>query len=121
MPSTIWERLLILKGDRSLKEFAALLDIPPSTLYYYLNGREPSLSSLRRVCEKLNVSEEWLLTGNGPLLKNKEDKLPEVIELIVKFLKENWQKWSIKKRHWFEVQFKNLFPEFNEWLKKQIL
>lgn len=50
-------RLLILKGSRSVKDFAQLLDLPTSTVYYYMNGRTPSLSFITRVCNKLNVRE----------------------------------------------------------------
>ncbi len=110
------KRLLLLKGNRSIKEFAESLGLPVSTVYYYLNGREPALSFLLRVANRMNVSEEWLLTGRGNIFKEKKDEAIE-IEQVLEFLKRNWEKWSVKKRHWFEVHFKQLLPEFEIWLK----
>lgn len=54
----IIRRLNILKGNRSVKAFAEDLGLPVSTVYYYSNGREPSLSFLLRIANKMNVNEE---------------------------------------------------------------
>ncbi len=116
----ISERLKILKGNRSLNEFAKELNIPSSTLHYYFNGRTPTISFLLKVCSKLNVREEWLLLGEGPIFKeheslsNDEDRL----NAILKFVKEKWQILSDKERNWFEVQLKRMFPDFPDGLKE---
>lgn len=113
----IRSRLLILKGSRSIKDFADLLDLPTSTVYYYMNGRMPSLSFIMRVCNKLNVREEWLIKGEGPIFR--EETGGEMLNHILEYLKENWDRWSEKKRHWFEVNFRQTFPDFEEWLIKR--
>lgn len=110
-------RLLLLKGSRSIKEFATLLDLPTSTVHYYLNGRMPSLSFIIRVCNRLNVREEWLINGSGPIFK--EEIGDDILNHILEYLKENWDKWNEKKRHWFEVHFRQILPEFEEWLLKR--
>jgi transcriptional regulator with XRE-family HTH domain len=110
-------RLLMLKGSRSIKDFAGLLGLPTSTVYYYLNGRTPSLSFILRVCNRLNVREEWLINGNGPIFR--EGRGDDIINHILEYLRENWDSWSEKKRHWFEVHFRKTFPEFDEWLIKR--
>lgn len=110
-------RLLILKGAISIKDFARLLDLPTSTVYYYMNGRPPSLSFIMRVCNKLNIREEWLINGNGPVFREKTED--DMLNHILEYLKENWDKWTEKKRHWFELHFKQIFPEFEEWLLRR--
>ncbi|MFN3740568.1 MAG: helix-turn-helix domain-containing protein [Thermodesulfovibrionales bacterium] len=116
----IIRRLNILKGNRSVKAFAEDLGLPVSTVYYYFNGREPSLSFLLRIANKMNVSEEWLLTGKGKIFKDKDGEVFD-IEDILEFLKKNWYKWSEKKRQWFKINFEELFPEFKLWLKKELM
>lgn len=113
----IRSRLLILKGQRSIKDFANLLDLPTSTVYYYMNGRMPSLSFIMRVCNKLNVREEWLIKGDDPIFR--EETGDYMLNHILEYLKENWDRWSEKKRHWFEIHFRQTFPEFEEWLLKR--
>lgn len=110
-------RLLILKGSRSIKDFARVLDLPVSTVYYYMNGRSPSLSFIMRVCKRLNVREEWLITGNGPIFRDESEE--DMLNHILEYLKENWDRWSEKKRHWFEEHFRQTFPEFEEWLLRR--
>ncbi len=111
-------RLNLLKGDRTIKEFSKMLDIPVSTLHYYLNGREPSLSFLIRVCSKLNVNEEWLLNGRGPIYRTEKehDILEDLCELFSKFLAEKWKVWDTKEKIFFEFLVKRLFPDFERWL-----
>lgn len=110
-------RLLILKGSRSIKDFASILDLPTSTVHYYMNGRPPSLSFIMRVCNRLNVREEWLISGNGPIFRGEESD--DLLNHILEYLKENWDKWGDKKRHWFELHFRQIFPEFEEWLLRR--
>ncbi len=113
----IEERLKILKGKRSLKEFARLIGIPVSTLHYYLKGREPSISFLQMVCTRLAIREEWLLLGKGPIHKrDAESEKDTYIDIILTFLKEKWAYLTEKERHWLEVEIMRMFPDFMEWL-----
>ncbi len=116
----IRQRILLLKGNKSVKEFAEYLGLPLSTVYYYLNGREPSLSFLLRIAERFNVREEWLLTGKEPIFKEDRGE-PFMIEDVIEFLKKHWESWSLKKRHCFETHFKQLFPEFEIWLNERLM
>lgn len=113
----IRKRLILLKGNRSIKEFARTLDLPVSTVYYYFNGRQPTLSFLLRVARRLNVNEEWLFTGRGNIFKDKDDEAFR-IEDVIEFLKKGWDSWSHGKRQWFERHFKEIFPKFELWLKE---
>lgn len=55
----------------SQKEFAEQLEIQPSTVTHFINGRNnPSYDVLRKIVEKLPaLSGDWLLTGKGPMFK----------------------------------------------------
>lgn len=56
------ERLELLRGAKTQKEFAALYDIPLNTYTNWVRGiREPSASALVKLCTQLDVSADWLL------------------------------------------------------------
>ena len=116
---SIIERLKILKGRKTLKEFSNILNIPVSTLHYYFNGREPSLSFLLKICEKLDVREEWLLLGKGPIYKTSSINDDEKhIDILLKFIKQKWESFSEKEKNWLEIQLQRMFPDFFDWLKE---
>jgi len=112
----IKQRLEILKGNRSLKEFSEILEVPYSTLHYYFNGREPSLSFLLKVCIKLNVNEEWLILGKGNIYKEEPNDDGLTLEHIIEFIKYKWKKFGKKEKHWFEVELKRMFPDLEVFL-----
>ena len=60
----------------SMRQFAKELGISPSTFHEYLKGRTPPADLLVRICERFNVSETWLLTGEGPMFREKEEPPP---------------------------------------------
>ncbi len=53
----------------SMRQFAKELGISPSTFHEYIKGRTPPADLLVRICERFNVSESWLLTGEGPMFR----------------------------------------------------
>jgi transcriptional regulator with XRE-family HTH domain len=61
----ISDRLKEIMGEASQREFAKSLNISPSTLWEYLNGRIPPADFIIRVCETYRICEHWLLTGQG--------------------------------------------------------
>ena len=61
----IGNRLKLLQGDLSVREFADRLSISSSTLWQYLRGRTPPAEIIVRVCERYDVTAWWFLTGNG--------------------------------------------------------
>ncbi len=107
----------------SMRRFAKEIGVSPSTLHEYIKGRIPPADLFVRICERFNVSEAWLLTGEGPMLKGQEG--PKVVDIkdipkeqIKEFIEDFWQNADEKERIWFEVQFKMAFPMFSEWLQK---
>ena len=56
------EHLKELQGERTQKEFAALLDIPLNTYTnWLLYQRRPTIDAVISICTKLGVSADWLL------------------------------------------------------------
>ena len=59
------ERLNIIRGDRSIRWFAAQLGTNPETMRRHLqSGRLPA-SVLCVACDRFHVDPQWLLTGKG--------------------------------------------------------
>ncbi len=57
--------------DLRHKEFAKMLDIPPSTLEGYLNsGKQPDFELLVRIASTLNISIDYLLGNDFKPLPN---------------------------------------------------
>lgn len=62
------EKLLLLLQEKELtqKEFAALLNIAPTTLNGYIkNKRQPDINLIKRIAFLLNVSTDYLLDFHG--------------------------------------------------------
>lgn len=61
-------RLIIESQNKTVKDFAELVDTPLRTLHNYLNsGKEPSSEFLSKVAEKLNINLNWLLLNQGEM------------------------------------------------------
>ena len=56
-----FSRLDEVRDTRSVAEFARILGVRQQTLNNYMNGREPPASFVATVCEKMNLSADWLL------------------------------------------------------------
>lgn len=70
MLKTLGQKIRYIRGNMSAKEFARLLNVTPSYIYMLESGKSsmPSLRFIRDLCEKFNVSEQWLLSD--------EDEVP---------------------------------------------
>lgn len=69
---TIGERIKSLRGGTSREVFASQLGIHPQSLYRYEQGRHKiDLPTIVTICDKLNISSEWLIFGRGPINQDK--------------------------------------------------
>lgn len=64
----IGTRLKTLRGGLSQEEFSQHIGFNKNTIGNYERGeRTPDVVFLKTICEKLNVSPDWLLWGQGPM------------------------------------------------------
>ena len=83
----IGERLKTLRRETGLKQgdFAKRLEISQSLLSGIENGNEPLSDRTRKIiCLEFNISENWLLTGEGKMVKvmEKDDNLLAVFRKL---------------------------------------
>ncbi|MDR1045705.1 MAG: helix-turn-helix domain-containing protein [Candidatus Adiutrix sp.] len=74
----IGDRIRKIRGRHSRAEFAEELGIHPQTLYMYEKGkRVVDVELVRGICEKFNVSVEWLIFGDRELQSLRETPVLE--------------------------------------------
>lgn len=59
----------VYKGNQSA--FAKAIGVTPTVIANVVGARQgkPSFDVISKICANANISAEWLLTGNGPMLK----------------------------------------------------
>jgi len=63
-------RIKIVRGDLTQKEFAKKIGVHTHTAQLYEQGNIPKGDVLQRICEKFRININWLLTGEGePYIK----------------------------------------------------
>ena len=64
-------RLKAIIGNQSARSFAAEIGVSSSLVHAYLIGKsDPTRAVLSTILHKRNINPEWLLTGNGPMMKS---------------------------------------------------
>ena len=64
----IGNRIREVRGKLTQKEFALLLGITQrAVVNYEVHGRTPKKKILEAICEQFNISEQWLVTGEGSM------------------------------------------------------
>jgi hypothetical protein len=63
---TFADRLRELQGERTGRNFAQFLGLPPSTFQALVRGGAPTLDTLVAIVDKTGVCVEWLAKGSGP-------------------------------------------------------
>lgn len=80
---TLGERMKEIRRNAGIKqaEFGALFGVKEGTVTSWETGlRNPSNAILSAICEKFSVNREWLLTGEGEMLRQLSED--EELELI---------------------------------------
>lgn len=63
----IGERLRSIRGNESIPSFVEKIEVHKSTLVRYEKEESyPDARVILRLCDKLNINPNWLLTGEGP-------------------------------------------------------
>lgn len=91
------ERIKALRKELGLtqQQFADLMKVKRNTVATYEMGRSiPSDSAIALICEKCNVNENWLRTGNGKMFKKvrRNDHLANWFETILQEPDESFKK-----------------------------
>ncbi len=81
-------------GEQTIADFARLIDWHPETVRRYLAGdTRPPAEFLAKICQSLDISPDWLLLGNGPMLRRERDataldaaSLGQVLEQLQEFI-----------------------------------
>ena len=85
MESTINERIALIISEfkyKSKRSFAERIGLAQTSLNDVLRGAEPKFSTLNKIlkAEPL-ISSEWLLTGDGPMLKDNATSNVDAVRL----------------------------------------
>lgn len=85
MESTINERIALIISEfkyKSKRSFAERIGLAQTSLNDVLRGAEPKFSTLNKIlkAEPL-ISPEWLLTGDGPMLKDNATSNVDAVRL----------------------------------------
>ena len=65
------DRLALVRGDRSQRQFARDLGVFQQNVNRYENGTTPHTDFLIRLAVEENVSLDWLLLGKGRMKRNR--------------------------------------------------
>lgn len=69
------ERLKKLRGLETQKKFSERIGVSAQAVINYEKyGRIPNNRVIRQICERLGVSELWLVNGEGPMYKEQDEK-----------------------------------------------
>lgn len=67
--STFTERLVLAIKKRNITKtnLALMINVSPSSISGWLNGKMPALENLISICKILNISANWLVNNSGPM------------------------------------------------------
>lgn len=83
--ATLGERIKQIRGKMTQKEFSQLLGITQrAVINYEISGRVPRKKILKSICEQFNVCEQWLLTGEGPMLSGQQKE--QTTDMVGRFI-----------------------------------
>ena len=80
---------------KTQETFANYLGISKENIASYESGRRnPSDSFIKLVCEKCNVNEDWLRTGNGEMFmpETKDEQISKMLADVMKSEDVNFKK-----------------------------
>lgn len=66
--ASLHDRLRLAAGNRSFRHLAELTGCNHESVRRYMSGQAPSVEFLAALCKALGVSEQWLISGVGPML-----------------------------------------------------
>lgn len=82
-------------NGKTQETFANYLEISKENISSYESGRRnPSDAFIKLVCEKCNVNEDWLHTGNGEMFmpETKDEQISKMLANVMKSEDGNFKK-----------------------------
>lgn len=79
---SIKTRLTQIRGDKTYDKFAEEIGIARTTYMRYEKGEAPSFELLYKLCTKLHININWLLTGKGSKYISPDDNKDTYIESL---------------------------------------
>lgn len=82
-------------NGKTQETFANYLEISKENISSYESGRRnPSDAFIKLVCEKCNVNENWLRTGNGEMFmpETKDEQISKMLADVMKSEEGNFKK-----------------------------
>lgn len=82
-------------NGKTQETFANYLEISKENISSYESGRRnPSDAFIKLVCEKCNVNEDWLRTGNGEMFmpETKDEQISKMLANVMKSEGGNFKK-----------------------------
>ncbi len=64
--SPFHQRLTEAAGKISYRQLGKITETHPETVRRYMQGQTPSATYIQSFCDALQISSDWLLTGEGP-------------------------------------------------------
>lgn len=118
------KRIALFRKSKGLtqEELASRLGASRSYLAGIESGKkEPSRNLLMLLIETTDISPDWLLTGQGVMIRDQKSLSIDEIqkELVKRWLDDFWTHSNQEDKYWLIGQIKRTFPEYREWLQKQ--
>lgn len=80
------ERIHVVRGERTIREFATQLGMHPETVRRYCKDGKPSVEFIQKCCIHLKINGEWLLLARPPIssleIRTHQLKLSSTTELL---------------------------------------
>lgn len=142
---SLGERLKVVRGKISQKEFGEMFGAAPNSVRRYENNEgPPNTDFILSICEHYNINPMWLLTGEGPMREDKateNEAAPEKDEAErqtrgnlpgrcnVSFIEDPiitdlklWLNEIVSEDPdslaWFRVELQDKLPKFKAWREK---
>lgn len=107
---------------KTQETFANYLGISKENIASYESGRRnPSDSFIKLVCEKCNVNEDWLRTGNGEMFmpETKDEQISKMLANVMKSEDGNFKKKLISSLAQLDKDGWDKLEEFVDMISKK--
>ena len=116
-----WERLKIEINLKNLNELVDIIGISQSVVSKRKKENIFPVEWAYIVSKKKNLNIDWILEGTGPVRPGDQEGKKLELEFLADIGKWLQNKEEIRPEvyDWFKFEFKERFPEFPNWNKKE--